>query len=97
MKNTLTKDGLTGNSGFGALGMFHISANYSAGENHVFVECFEDGDPVPTWKRTTAKQAKRKKLNIIKCAHCNAPAISLDHFWPYYSEQNYCAKHRGKS
>ena len=111
--NTLTKDGLTGNSGFGVSPLFvHVAANYIAGrarptkgkakgkgETMCFVEYHPRGpdgkpDPVPTWKRMTVKRAKKEGRHIITCSLCRRPAISLDHYWPYYSDGNYCACHQ---
>jgi hypothetical protein len=95
--NTLTKDGLIGSSGLGVDGsvFFHIAANYAAGRGKCFVEWFGRGDSAPDWKRMTLKRAHKEGRHIIACAHCDKPAISLDHLWPYHSEMNYCAAHRG--
>lgn len=85
MKNTLTKRGLTGNSGF--IGNIHISAPYAAGDGRVFVGTKDH------WERVTAFDAKRYKRTIIQCYVCESPAVRLDHLWPYHSEMNACACH----
>ena len=77
------RTGLTGNKE----GIFHISANYDS-NGKVFVY---DGDY--GWRRTTLKQAKKRKLSIIQCARCKSPAISLDHHYPYMSDMSRCKKH----
>lgn len=94
MNNSLTKNGLTGNSGFGVVPGIHINANYAAVKGKCFVEVEENGDLTGAWKRTTVKCAKEKGWRIIKCSYCNRPAISLDHCWPYLTEATYCAHHR---
>lgn len=95
--NILTKDGLTGNSGIGVEnlpGVFHISANYAAGKKHCFVLTHLRHRDGPRWKRMTLARAKKEKREIMRCSYCNRPAISIDHFWPYHSEANHCARHR---
>ena len=84
--NTLTKLGLTGNSGF--IGNIHVSAPYAAGRGMVFVETDDIG-----WARVNEKMANRHKSTIIKCYHCDEPAIRLDHLWPYHIEYNACWLH----
>ncbi len=93
MTNLLTKHGLTGNSGLGALGCFHVSANYAARKAGCFVEVIPRGERVPTWRRMTVERATKEKRHIISCSYCRRPAISLDHYWPYHSEANHCAWH----
>ncbi len=78
MKNTLTKLGLTGNSGF--IGNVHISASYDS-NGRAFVETEDMG-----WARVPKKTAKRHKLTVIKCYVCESPAVRLDHLWPYHTE-----------
>lgn len=93
--NILTKDGLTGNNGFNVLNLpfiAHVSASYAAMNGNVFIETGEDN--VPEWERVTLEQAIKQKSKIITCSYCQNPAISLDHFWPYHSEMNYCADHK---
>jgi hypothetical protein len=85
MKNTLTKLGLTGNSGF--IGNIHISAPYDS-NGGVFVEAEDMG-----WVRVPKETAKRHKLTAIQCYVCESPAVRLDHLWPYHSEMNACACH----
>lgn len=83
------KYGLIGRSGFtgNRKGILHISANYD-NNRKVFVD---DGDM--SWKRTTLKQAIRQKKSIVRCALCKKSAVSLDHFYPYMSENNRCKEH----
>ena len=96
MRNKLTKDGLTGNTGLGVSGVFfHISANYAAGKGKCFIEK-EHKEWGLVWQRMTLTRAKKEGRKIIPCAKCKRPAISLDHHWPYESEYNYCARHRPK-
>lgn len=85
MKNTLTKRGLTGNSGF--IGNIHISAPYAAGDGRVFVETKDH------WDRVTAFDAKRYKRTVIQCYVCENPAVRLDHLWPYHTEMTACKDH----
>lgn len=90
--NVLTKDGLTGNSGFGVLNMpfaTHVSASYAATKKKCFVASRNTD-----WRRMTLARAKKERREIISCSYCRRPAISLDHFWPYHSEVNHCAWHR---
>lgn len=93
MENKLTKDGLTGDSGLGVAGFFHVTANYAAGEGNCFVRR-EDAEYGDIWERLPLKQAQDERLEIISCAQCDKPAISLDHHWPYMSDYNYCEDHR---
>lgn len=93
MKNQLTKEGLTGGSGFGVEsleGIWHLNANYAATEGHVFVET-KDVEYIE-WRRVKTEDAKGHR--IISCSYCKNPAISLDHSWPYLTEATYCADHR---
>lgn len=95
MSNELTEHGLTGRSGYlvnNIPSAIHVSANYAAMDGNVFVETGEDN--VPEWERVTLEQAIKEGKKIIKCSYCQNPAISLDHFWPYHSEMNYCAEHK---
>jgi len=96
-RNILTKYGLTGNSGLGVANMsvFHVSANYYAGKNKVFIEkIYKEWGLI--WERMTLYMARKKKKKIITCAKCLRPAISLDHHWPYYDDHNYCELHHPK-
>ncbi len=93
--NTLTKHGLTGNSGLNVDGfkdvVFHIAASYAAGDGKCFVDWFENGEI--GWRRMTVKRATKEGRRIITCDKCSKPAISLDHYWPYYSDMNRCLDH----
>jgi len=91
------KYGLTGNSGLGIGGFFHISMPYdSNGKVFVVVKLKEKLSSGKfytheSWKRVDMKKAK--EVDIIRCAFCNKPAVRLDHLWPYYCETNSCEKH----
>ena len=84
--------GLTGNSGFVAPGL-HIAANYDC-NGMVFVEV-EDPEWGLIWERMESIEAHEKGLQIIKCALCEKPATSIDHYFPYYQEMNRCDDHLG--
>ena len=91
------KHGLTGNTGLGVGGFFHVSMPYDS-NGKVFV-VVKSKEKLPSgkfythesWKRVDAKKAK--DADIIRCAFCNNPAVKLDHLWPYYCEMNACEKH----
>lgn len=99
MKNTLTKIGLTGNSGVfpcatsstgnvvESVGFLHINAPYDS-NGRVFVETEDMG-----WARVPKKTAKRHNLTIIRCYVCESPAVRLDHLWPYHNEMTCCKDH----
>ena len=99
MKNTLTKIGLTGNSGMlpcatssnrktvDSIGIIHISAPYDATEGRVFVDTNDH------WERVTKFDAKRYKRRVITCYVCENPAVRLDHLYPYHAEMNACKEH----
>jgi len=94
------KHGLTGNSGLGVGGFFHISMPYDS-NGKVFALCklkqkLPDGkfETHESWKRVDKSKAKEK--DIIRCAFCEKPAVRLDHLWPYYSELNACEDHIDK-
>ena len=90
--NKLTKNGLTGDSGFAVCnfpGAWHITANYAARRRGCFVV-----DKVQGWKRMTLYRARKENHDIISCSYCKYPAISLDHLYPYMNEATHCAKHR---
>jgi hypothetical protein len=42
-------------------------------------------------------QARAKNLPVILCQYrtCNRPAVVLDHRWPYWWDENRCARHVG--
>ena len=87
------KHGLTGNSGLGIGGMFHISMPYDS-NGKVFVNSElkdENGDVWDGWKRVDAKDADPKK--VIKCYCCDKPAVRLDHLHPYHDEMTSCEDH----
>lgn len=88
------KYGLSGNDGMVADGL-HIAAPYDS-NGDVFVE-IDHEDYGVVWKRVPPEQARSLGLNVIKCSMCEKPAVSLDHYWPYYSEFNRCADHFGKN
>lgn len=100
--NHLSEDGLTGVSGLGAGGLFHIAANYAActrkGQPAMcFVEWYARGERVPDWRRMTVARARKEGRRIITCARspgCKEPAVSVDHYWPYMRGANCCAAHR---
>jgi hypothetical protein len=93
------KHGLTGNTGLGVAGFFHVSMAYDS-NGLVFVE-WRHRQKLPNgkiekydwWKRMTLKRALKEKRKIIECEYCNRPAASLDHFWPYMSDDNFCKEH----
>lgn len=89
MINQLTKDGLTGNSGFGVAGLFHVNAPYAATKGLVFAD---DGDL--GWERVTRVEANKRGRPIIRCTYCKRPATTVDHCWPYLTEATHCAWHR---
>lgn len=95
MKNRLTRNGLTGNTGLGVMGMFHISANYAAGKGKCFIQKSHKEWGL-VWQRMTLARAKKEGRKIITCAKCKRPAISIDHHWPCENEHNYCERHSPK-
>ena len=84
------KYGLSGSSGMVGGGL-HIAASYDC-NGMVFVEV-QDEDVGLWWKRVAKEEAEEGK--IIKCSMCDKPAVSLDHYWPYYTERCLCADHFG--
>ena len=84
------KFGLTGDSGMVADGL-HISAPYDS-NGMVFVEV-EDKEWGVICERVEKEKATTEKMNIITCSMCNKPAVSLDHYWPYYSDHCLCEEH----
>lgn len=91
--NSLTKDGLTGVSGFGVDGLapliWHVNASYASTKGKVFVSTKDMG-----WRRMSRVTAEKQGRSIIRCSYCKRPAISLDHSWPYLQEATHCAWHR---
>lgn len=87
--------GITGNTGLtgNTEGIIHYNANYSATENHVFIEIQEDG--FLTWERIE-KENIEDGMIIITCNYCDKPAISLDHSWPWLQENTTCEEHHEK-
>lgn len=94
LKNAMGKHGLKGSTGLGVAGFFHVTASYDSNDK-VFVE-HDHPQWGTVWKRMSARQAKREKRRIIPCCMCDAPAVSLDHHWPYDETYNRCAEHFGK-
>ena len=86
---SLGEHGIVGNTGLGVEGCFHVSAPYDS-NGKIFIDY---GD---SWKRVTRKQAKRLGETPIPCSMCKRAAVSLDHLYPYYGDQNRCAVHYGK-
>ena len=101
MKEEMDKYGITGNTGLGVGGLFHISAPYSIGiTDKVFVEHRYrnngTGDTWDSWKRMTLIRAYKENKRIITCSRCARPAVSLDHHWPHMNDYNVCAVHHAK-
>ena len=91
------KHGLTGNSGLGVGGFFHISMPYDC-DGKVFVKWtykrrLPNGkiEKMDSWKRVDKNKAKDE--DIIRCFFCHNPAVRLDHLWPYYTEMDSCEEH----
>jgi len=93
----ISKHGLTGNTGLGVGGFFHVSMPYDSNGKVFVVVKLKEKLPSgrfythESWKRVDIKKAK--EADIIRCAFCNNPAVRLDHLWPYYCETNSCEKH----
>lgn len=94
------KYGITGNTGLGIGGLFHINMPYDS-NGKVFVKWtykqkLSGGkiEKFDSWKRVDKNKAKEQ--DIIQCSFCDKPAVRLDHLWPYYSEMNACEKHINK-
>lgn len=87
----LGKYGITGNTGLGVGGFFHITAPYDS-NGMVFVSSEED---MMDWSRVPLEEAKEKNLSIISCCMCSKPAVSLDHHYPYFMSKNRCEEHHG--
>ena len=66
--------------------MTRVSSPFVAKQGEVFVEAGTEA-----WRLCLRTEAQEDQ--IIRCTHCKDPASQLDHFWPYYSEQNLCAFH----
>lgn len=84
------KYGLTGNTGLGVCGFFHIAMPYDC-NGRVFVW---SKDRIG-WERMTLKRAKLWKREVITCSKpgCNNPAAMVDHLFPYYQDHNLCKSH----
>ena len=67
-----------------------ICGNHECNENEVFVDV-DDG------KRDWEIVSKDKIGDriVIECTYCEEPAIVLDAYYPYLTDWNRCAKHRG--
>lgn len=89
-KQRVGKYGLTGNSGLGVGGFFHISMPYDC-NGRVFVWSKDSQG----WERMTPKRAKLWKRKIITCSKrgCKKPAVMVDHHFPYYHDHNLCKRH----
>ena len=91
------KYGITGNTGLGIGGLFHVSMPYDSNGKVFIVQKLEeklsDGriGHYESWKRVDKDKVGNNE--IIKCSFCNEPAVRLDHLWPYYNEMNACEKH----
>ena len=87
------KYGITGNTGLGIGGNFHVSMPYDS-NGKVFVKCeINDGSGATfdSWKRVNPDKADQKK--IIRCYFCDKPAVRLDHLHPYHDETTACKDH----
>lgn len=43
------------------------------------------------------KDARAAGLDVQECAFCHKPAVQLDEYWPYYTEQHRCRDHLAES
>lgn len=39
------------------------------------------------------EDARQEGIEVITCAVCEEPAVTVDHHWPWHSEQSLCGKH----
>lgn len=65
----------------------HISSPFRPKQRGKVFVSLGEGD----WELCSESDVKDRP--IITCVHCEKPAVQLDHFWPYHSEQNLCAFH----
>lgn len=92
MVNPKKPFGLTGNTGVFSDkdGSFvHINAPYVS-DGKVFVTL--KSEPM-SWRRVTPKEAKRRKMSVIKCSYCKRAAVRIDHSWPYLTGTTSCNNH----
>ena len=102
-KPSLGRYGITGNSGLGVGGFFHVNAPFDC-NGKVFVKWeyrqkSPDGKKIEkweSWKRMTLKRAIKENREIIPCYFCKNPAASLDHCYPYMSDKTLCKNHHKK-
>lgn len=87
--NRIGKYGLTGSSG--RIGGIRLAMPYGANKGIVFVE--DEHAEWGAWCRMTLRRAQREKRTIIPCSRCDKPAVSLDHYWPYYNDFTRCEDH----
>ncbi len=66
----------------------HICTNFRQRDiGQVFVWT----DDMDTWNRMSFQSAVEQNKRVIKCSYCQEkPAQTIDHFFPYYIEQNLC-------
>ena len=89
-KARMDRRGLTGNTGLLYMekgGMIHINAPYSSNDGVFVLDRRGDGTQ---WLRMSAKEAKRRHLEPIKCNCCKRPATSMGHMWPYVPNGTVC-------
>lgn len=70
-------------------GIFHVNAPFQAREGQVFVDLGGEW-----WGLGEPGAVLEEGRTIIKCRYCEAPAVQLDHLWPYQTEQTACARHK---
>jgi len=85
------KYGLSGDIGFVGPNL-HIAAPFDS-NGGVWVVTFSEEEGL--WRKRVAKEDVGNQM-VISCALCDSPAVSLDHYWPYYQDMNRCEKHYGK-
>ena len=67
-----------------------MSNRYRCSPGIVFVECVFRGD---LWFRKAEASCLSDQAKIIKCAHCDKPAVRIDSQWPLFTGYNACAEH----
>lgn len=85
-KGLLDKYGFTNRGGY-IKGLGFSAFPYSA-NGGLFVQ-IHGGD---MWARVV-RVSERNKDKVIRCNLCAAPAVSLDHGWPYNSDLTLCVEH----
>ena len=58
-------------------------------EEMVFVQV-DDNNEID-WEEVPLNHAEEEK--IIRCSKCEKPAVSMDHYWPFYSDNCLCPDH----